>query len=365
MSIKDFYKDVIKSKKKSDKNNELSRLYERPVKERGDDIPHMQNFQPNFLHQCDTLYLPEQKIKKKTYKYLLVVVDVCTKLIDCEPYESLKQNDHEVLDCLKTIYQRGILKYPKMILFDNGTENKDHDIEKFLRNHQINQRFMVPGRYRQIANVKYKKKQIGSILFKFMANEELLTGQKVSTWVPEIRSLVEAINENLPPPITESQSDLLLSTKFSGDLIPIGTRVRTQLERPIDTVRGNLLPGKFRATDIKWSRDIERVEQILLSPNMPPLYLISGDDKLVARTKNQLQIVKKNEKAPDIKYIRGDADTAIIQEIIDKRKIGNKLEYLVKYKGYDETHNAWLNLKDLNRTADLKQMRREYDDEND
>jgi hypothetical protein len=41
MSIEQFYND-IKSKKKSVKNNELSNLYQRPVKETGEDAPKWQ-----------------------------------------------------------------------------------------------------------------------------------------------------------------------------------------------------------------------------------------------------------------------------------------------------------------------------------
>jgi hypothetical protein len=138
---------------------------------------------------------------------------------------------------------------------------------------------MEAGRYRQISTVKTAKRKLGSILHKFMANEELLTGQISRHWVAEVKDLVEVINENLPPPITEPETDKLLSTKFSGNILPIGTRVRVQLERPRDTVKGNLLPGNFRSSDIRWHPDIRRIEQILLKPGFPPMYLISDDEK--------------------------------------------------------------------------------------
>ena len=56
MSIEEFYND-IKSKKKSVKNNELSKLYQRPVKETGEDAPKWQVLEPNWIHQADTLYM--------------------------------------------------------------------------------------------------------------------------------------------------------------------------------------------------------------------------------------------------------------------------------------------------------------------
>jgi hypothetical protein len=90
------------------------------------------------------------------------------------------------------------------------------------------------------------------------------------------------------------------------------------------------------------------------------MYLVADDDKLVSRTKNQLQIVKRNERAPDVKYIRGDPEYAIINSIIDYRKQDRKDQYLVGFKGYDATHNRWMDVKELNRTADLRAMKNEF-----
>ena len=359
MSIEDFYND-IKSKKKSVKNNELSKLYQRPVKETGIDMPKWQVFESNYIHQADILYMPEDTYNKKKYRYVLVVADVNTKVLDAVAVQSIRQDDHEILDGLKTIYNRGILKYPKIIMFDNGNENKDKEIAKFLHNHRINMRFMVPTRYRQISTVKKAKMKIGSILHKRMASEELLTGEVSKEWVADLAGLVKVINKNLPPPITKPETDELLATKFAGNIIPIGTRVRVQLDHPQDTVKGNYLSGRFRSSDIRWSPDVTRVDQVLLKPGFPPMYLVADEDKLVSRTKNQLQLVKGNERAPDIKYIRGDPDYAIINTIKDYRKQNRKDEYLCGFKGYDATHDRWVEVKELNRTADLRHMKDEF-----
>jgi hypothetical protein len=90
------------------------------------------------------------------------------------------------------------------------------------------------------------------------------------------------------------------------------------------------------------------------------MYLVADDDKLVSRTKNQLQVVKQNERAPDVKYIRGDPEYAIINTIKDYRKQNRKDEYLVGFKGYDHTHDRWVEVKELNRTADLRHMKDEF-----
>ena len=83
---------------------------------------------------------------------------------------------------------------------------------------------MQPGRYRQISSVKASKRKLASILFRFMANEELLTGEVSRNWVQEVPDLVEAINENLPP--NTEIPEKLLTTKFSGKMLPIDCKVQ-------------------------------------------------------------------------------------------------------------------------------------------
>ena len=79
-------------KKKSVKNNELMKLYARPIKETGNDEPKFQVFESDYIQNADTLYLPEDTYKNKKYKYLLVVTDVYSKKMDAEAFNNLKQD---------------------------------------------------------------------------------------------------------------------------------------------------------------------------------------------------------------------------------------------------------------------------------
>jgi len=74
-------------------------------------------------------------------------------------------------------------------------------------------------------------------------------------------------------------------------LLPVGTMVRTQLEAPIDIAAGKRLHGGFRATDIRWTRQIKPIEWVSLLPSEPPLYKVEGEK--IMRTRNQLQVMRK------------------------------------------------------------------------
>ena len=66
--------------------------------------PHYEISKPNQIHQADLLFLPHDTIKRKTYKYALVVIDIATRYKDAEPLTSKKSD--EVSSSFQKIYSR-------------------------------------------------------------------------------------------------------------------------------------------------------------------------------------------------------------------------------------------------------------------
>ena len=63
----------------------INQLMKQPLHESRDDIPKYQNFVKNNCHQADISFLP----RDHGYKYLLVVVDISTRLIDAEKLKEI------------------------------------------------------------------------------------------------------------------------------------------------------------------------------------------------------------------------------------------------------------------------------------
>ena len=348
MSISEFYHDVKGHSK--DKNNELTQLYKKGYSER-EDMPKTQVFHPNIFYQADLLFMPQDK----GFKYILVIADCYDSRIDAEP---LKHKDAKtVLDAIKIIFNRNILQEPFIITFDQGTEFKGV-VKQYLEKRNINVKYALTARHRQIAIVERANQKIGKILFQRMTAQELLTGEPNNMWVDDLKGLVKVLNENHKEPLETEISPDPIITKYNAKLIPIGTRVRIKLDYPINPVDRSRLYGKFRDTDIKYSPEIHRIRHVIIKPSFPPMYLIDNDN--VARTKQQLNIVPKNEQPPNIKYIRGKPDHYIINDIVDKKKIGNKYQYKVNWKGYPHSEDSFIDESQLNRTEDLKQMKNEF-----
>ena len=73
---------------------------------------------PNEVHQADLLFLPHDRVGRRTYKYALTVVDVASRYKEAEPLTS--KGAAEVADALSRIYTRGPLKWSKLLQVDPG-----------------------------------------------------------------------------------------------------------------------------------------------------------------------------------------------------------------------------------------------------
>jgi hypothetical protein len=75
------------------------------------------------------------------------------------------------------------------------------------------------------------------------------------------------------------------------NILEEGIKVRVALDYPISAGTGEKLHGKFRAGDIRWSKEIHTIDKVILTPNQPISYLVS-DIHNASYLRNQLQLVK-------------------------------------------------------------------------
>jgi hypothetical protein len=113
---------------------------------------------------------------------------------------------------------------------------------------------------------------------------------------------------------------------------------------------GSKLHGTFRVGDLRWSKTTHTITHVILNPDTPPLYQIDDNGK-IAYTIYQLQVVKPNE-------IKPTSDKDYAQEIVDKKKVKNVIEYKVRWEKGDFTwmprQQAIKELPDMVKEYELK-----------
>ena len=80
--------------------------------------PKFDIIEPNEVHQADILYLPHDRVGRKTYKYALTLVDVASHYKEAEPL--ISKDSNKVAAALSRIYKRGPLKWPRLLVRVHG-----------------------------------------------------------------------------------------------------------------------------------------------------------------------------------------------------------------------------------------------------
>lgn len=356
-----FFSDYFAKKKKTaTKPQELDNLYKVPKKDKGPNMPRFNVPIPNAVHQADLLFMPHDK----GFKYALVVVDACNSVTDAEPLKN--KNAETVKDAFVKIYARTILKMPERIEVDSGTEFKSV-VAKYFADHNVGVRVAKVARHRQQAMVEKRNQIIGTVLFKRMVAQELLTEQPSTEWVDDLPVVIREMNKQVrqSPPKRPNDSDPMCKGD-ACNLIPKGTKVRVQLEQPQDVATGKRLIGKFRSTDIRWDPTPRTVKEILIKPGSPPMYLLNGNIgsrkiEPVAHTKNQLQVVPKNEEKPSHKLIADPKSKHqfVVEKILEKKKVKNRWCYKIKWAGWPEKYNSFEPVKII--TEDVPKIAADFE----
>ena len=95
--------------------------------------PHWTVDKPNEIHQADLLFLPHDTVRRKTFKYALVVIDAASQYKDAEPLTSKESS--EVAKSFEKIYSRK-LKWPARIIIDPGKEYMGH-VTSLMKRHNV------------------------------------------------------------------------------------------------------------------------------------------------------------------------------------------------------------------------------------
>jgi hypothetical protein len=186
-----------------------------------------------------------------------------------------------------------------------------------------------------------------------MLVEEINNDDTSRSWVDIIPKVIKLINKYFShKPKVIDVDEPIKTNKFSSNMLTVGTRVRKQLDNPVDYVNENNLSGKFRAGDIRWSKKVSTITSFYLRPAQPPMYQLDND-KRVAYTKYQLQVVKDDEVIPSTQ----SQNKFNIERLVRRYKRNNNIYFEVKWENYRETTNE----PRANLMKDVPEMVREFE----
>ena len=191
----------------------------------------------------------------------------------------------------------------------------------------------IAGRHRQQSVVETKNYQIGKILNARMQVEEINNNVISRSWVDILPELFKSINKHLSYEAKDTDVNSPIRTNtFTSNMLPVGTKVRIQLDNPQSYTDGKRLMGKFRAGDIRWSKTTHIITQFYLRPDQPPMYQLDNNTD-VAYTKYQLQVVKSDEITPTT----SSQSKFLVKKLLKRFKLKNKIYFEVLWGDNSKT----------------------------
>jgi len=237
---------------------------------------------PNDVHQADLLFLPHDKVKTKTYKYALTVVDIASRYKEAEPLTT--KDSGEVAAALSRIYKR-VLRWPKLLQVDAGTEFRGI-VSKTSKDHNTKIRKAEAEYHRGQSIVERFNKTLSERLFGYQYWKELESNKRNKEWVKRLPAVVAALNNEATRVSGMKPKDAVKKKNIEHQSFIRSSRAVFPQEKKLGrvTVRylyrpGELEGGSKRATDPIWSMETYNIESIVTKENQPILYHLRGGPK--------------------------------------------------------------------------------------
>ena len=253
----------------------------------------------------DLLFLPHERVGRKTYRYALVVVDVASRYKEAEPLTS--KTAAEVADALCRIYRRGPLKWPKLLQVDPGREFMGA-VSQLLAKHSVQIRRSRVDIHQDQGIVERWNRTLAERLFGNQYAQEMLlpSGQRSTEWVKPLPAVVAALNGEVTWLTGKRPYDAIKAKTVAQkptsvvpnrpvglkkQRLPSGVGVR-YLYQP-----GELEGGRRSGTDPVWSLEVCRLGRLVTKPEEPVLYYLQ-DGPLRGFVREELLVVPPDTQLP-------------------------------------------------------------------
>ena len=233
--------------------------------------PHWTVDKPNEIHQADLLFLPHDTVRRKTFKYALVVIDVASRYKDAEPLTSKESS--EVAKSFEKIYSRK-LKWPERIIIDPGKEFMGR-VTSLMKRHNVIIQRSEAGNHRAQAFVERANRTLSERLFSFQYGKEMSSGEARSDdnersreWVERLPAVLKSMNNEVtrltgkePLEVLKSKDISINAPKYNR---PVGfDEVRLS---PFAKVRFLFAPGEYEGGERRRQLTLFRVLRFLNYP---------------------------------------------------------------------------------------------------
>ena len=277
----------------------------------------------NDTLQIDLVEMIPYHTENKGYKYLLTAIDIFSKKAFARPLKN--KTGAEVTKAMSSIIEE-IGKPPKNIHSDQGKEFFNKDFERLMKKYKIN--FYNTFTHLKASICERFNRTLKTKMWKMFS----LNGNY--RWLKELPALIKSYNESFhrtikmrPIDITKAHEHHLLSSVYKNVVTTPKHRYKVG-----DHVRISKYKGVFRkGYEPNWSTEIFLVDHI--HSTYPVTYTLKDLEGTV---------ISGDFYEPELQKVKYN-DIYLVEKVV-KRKGAKQL---VKWLGFDDSHNSWINKVDF------------------
>jgi len=294
---------------------------------------HSNQRNPSYSHykryqwQCDLVDIRNLSKENDGVNYLLVCIDTFTRYAFIRPI--VNKTGPEVRNAFQSILAEAGSP-PKILVMDRGTEFYNRYFVKMCADNSI--KMYSPDSSIHAAYVERFNRTMQGMLYKY------LTENETRRYLEVLPTLLQSYNNRVhrmigtTPAIAEGNSEVHLEMRKRMSDYYSKIKPKMPKFQVGDFVRIVKLKGKFdRGYNERAAREIFKIHEVKTNLKIP-MYVLSnynGDEIIKGR-------FYQNE------LTKASGDVFRVETVIRRRKYRGRNQLYVKWKGFDATHNSWI-----------------------
>ena len=276
------------------------------------------------IHSTDLVDMSQYSKMNKGYKYIFTNIDVFSKIAYAFPLKSKKIQD--IKPCFEKIFEKN---KPKYIWSDKEPAFLSKEMQQFFKDNNV-KIYHTNSHLKAVVIERFNRSLRELMMKEFVKNNN-------TVWYNILPKLIKIYNNRYhstikmkPMQVNKSNEKYIKENIYAYDKISkipkfkVNDLVRISLKRRymFDKPSGN----------IKWSEELFKIHSINKS-NVITYKIKDLND----------EIIKGQFYEKELQKTKNTSQVYIIEKIIRK----NKNKYLVKWRGYSNEFNSWVNKNDV------------------
>ena len=285
-------------------------------------------YKTDEMWQIDIMYLPENNSSKNGYKYLLCVLDVFSRKLFIRCMK--RKNQETVIKNFDSIHKE-IGNTPEKLVADKGLEFTAEAFQNYCTFFGI--RLIFTYNETKAAHVERAQRSFQNILYRMLEEHQSHNFYKY------LKDTLQIYNNRKNRITGYSPNFAYLRKNNSLVLANLENKYRKSLDKKQkpkfkngDPVRVKEIKGRFsRGYHPYFSEEVFKIKKVLT--NLPQVRYVLTDFSGKEEIKGSFY--QKEITLSKISSFK-------IEKIIKKQRKRGRLQYLVKWKGYPDSQNSWV-----------------------